>query len=174
VSKENVDGAGANANKREMALLILLLAVLVPLEIVCARLAYKTLGEVTSSLYLLVVGLNLVFILLAQRRRGLAAAGIVLLALAIIPYQLYLGDRLLRVQDEAGRIVAYAYEEKIATGDYPPTLEAYTFHDPDAAPFIQRYAVEADGSGFALAYRVGTDNTSHTYTSQTGWSYYAD
>jgi hypothetical protein len=170
----NVDSAGTKDDRTEKLLLILLLAALVPLEIVCARFAYETLGEVTSSLYLLAVGLNLVFILLAQRSRALAAVGIVLLALAIIPYQLLLGDRLLRLQDEAGRIVAYAYEEKIATGEYPPTLEAYTFHDPDVMPFIQRYDVEADGTGFTLAYRVGTENTSHTYISQTGWSYYAD
>ena len=163
-----------DGSKVEVFLFLLLVGVLVPLEVLCARLTFETLGEVTSLLYFTAVGLNLIFIVLAFRSRSLAALGVVLLALAIIPYQLYLGDRLFRVQAEASRIVTYAYEEKIATGDYPATLANYAFHDPDMEPFIQSYRVEQDGSGFSLYYRVGTENTSHSYTSQTGWSYYPD
>jgi len=163
-----------NINQAETLLFVLLVGTLVPLELFCARLAFETLGEVTSSLYFMAVGLNLIFVVLAYRSRALAALGVVILALAIIPYQLFLGDRLVRVQAEASRIVTYAYEERIATGDYPPTLANYAFHDPDVEPFIQSYRVEADGSGFSLYYRVGTETTSHSYRSQTGWSYYPD
>ena len=158
----------------EKWLFAILVIILVALELLCARLAYNTLGEVTSMLYFLAVGLNLVFILLAFRSRSIATIMILLLALIIIPYQFYLGNRLVRVQSEASRIVTYAYEEKTASGAYPPTLEDYEFHDAEMEPYIQRYDVEPDGGGFSLYYRVGTENTSHHYISQTGWGYYPD
>ena len=161
-------------NRVEIALFALLVGILVPLEVICARLAYETLGEITSLLYFIAIGLNLIFIVLAFYSRTLATLGIMLLALAIIPYQLFLGDRLVRVQGEASRIVTYVYEEKIDTGHYPLTLANYEFNDPHVAPFIQTYRVEADGQGFSLFYRVGTENTSHSYISQVGWGYYPD
>ena len=161
-------------NRVEILLFILLMGILVPLEVFCARLAFQTLGEVTSVLYFMALGLNLIFVVMAFRSRTLAALGIILLALVIIPYQLFLGVRLVRTQAEASRIVTYVYEEKIDTGDYPPTLANYKYHDPDMEEFIQSYRVEADSGGFSLYYRVGTENTSHSYISQVGWGYYPD
>jgi hypothetical protein len=163
-----------STKKVEILLFALLVGLLVPLEIFCTHLAFETIGEIVSTLYLWGVGLNLLFIVLAFRNRTLAALGVVLLAIAIIPYQLFLGHRLLRVQAEASRIVTYVYEEKIDTGEYPPTLANYEFHDPKMEQFIQSYRVEKDGSEFSLFYRVGTENTSHYYLSQMGWGYYPD
>ena len=161
-------------NRVEISLFILLVGILIPLEVFCARLAFETIGEVTSMLYFMALGLNLIFVLLAFRSRALATLGIILLALAIIPYQLFLGDRLVRIQAEASRIVTYVYEEKLATGDYPSTLANYKFHDPNVDAFIQSYRVDADSDGFSLFYRVGTETTSHSYISQVGWGYYPD
>jgi hypothetical protein len=161
-------------NRLEVSLFILLVGILITLEVFCARLAFETLGEVTSLMYYMALSLNLIFVLLALRNRTLAILGIIILALAIIPYQLFLGNRLLRTQAEASRIVTYVYEEKITTGDYPPTLANYKFQDPNVERFIQSYQVKADSSGFSLFYRVGTENTSHSYISQVGWGYYPD
>ena len=155
-------------------LFVLLMLVLLPLEIACAFLAYDTIGEVTSTLHFLAVGLNLVFVVVAARHPRAAALGSLALALAIVPHQLTLGDRLIRVQGEASRIVAYAYEERLATGAFPTDLAAYEYHDPATQEYIQRYAADEAAGGFFLAYRVGTENTSHTYTPENGWGYYPD
>jgi hypothetical protein len=155
-------------------LFILLMLVLVPLELACAYLAYETIGEIVSSLYFLAVALNLVFILVAIRYPRAAALGAVALALAIVPYQLMLGHRLLRVQAEASVIVAYAYEQRLATGEYPGDLADYEYRDSTARKYIQRYTTDGSMGGFFLAFRVGTESTSHTYSPENGWSYYPD
>lgn len=171
---EGKDVKNVNENRMGKLAFVLLVALLVPLEIFCAYLAFDTLGEVVSTLYFIAIGLNLIFVVLAFRSRTLATLGLLLLAMAIIPYQLYLGNRLLRVQDEAGRIVAYVYEVRVDTGEFPPTLAGYEFHDPEIEQFIRSYRVEQDGSEFSLFYRVGTEDTSHHFMSQSGWGYYPD
>jgi hypothetical protein len=160
--------------RSETALFISLMAALVPMEILCARAAHETLGEVTSALYFMAVGLNLPFLLLAIRSRAIAALGATVLAVSIIPYQLVLTDRLFRVQAEAARIVSYVYEQRLIRGDYPVDLSDYAFHDPGMAAFIQEYRRDEASGGFYLAYRVGTESTSHTYTPKGGWGYYPD
>ena len=86
------------------------------MELLCASLAFETIGEIVSTLYFWAVGLNLLFVVLAFRYRTLASLGVVILAMSIIPYQLFLGYRLVSVQVEASRIVSYVYEERIDTG----------------------------------------------------------
>jgi hypothetical protein len=160
--------------KQTALLFILLMQILVPLELACAYLAYETLGEITCTLYFLAVGFNLVFVVVAIRRPVPAALGAVVLGLAIIPYQLMLGHRLLRVQREACQIVAHVYETRPATGEYPSDLANYEYRDPDMESFIQSYRSDESVGGFVLSFRVGTENTSHTYTPESGWSYYPD
>ena len=152
----------------------LLLLVLVPLELVCAYLAYETIGEISSMLTYFAAGLNLILIVVALRYPRAAAAGAVLLGLAIVPYQLVLGDRLIRVQAEAAQIVGHVYEERLRTGQFPADLGAYTPLDPPTMAYIQRYERNGAVGGFFLAYRVGTESTSHSYTPDGGWSYYPD
>jgi hypothetical protein len=160
--------------KIEVLLFVLLMAVIVPLEVVCAFLAYETIGEVISALYFLALGINLLFILLALRSRSLAALGVVILALVIIPYQVVLGQRLLRVQAEAARIVTFVYEHKVNSGEYPPDLADYTFNDPEMKKYVQTYNLDESRGGFVLCYRVGTESTSHWYDPDNGWGYYPD
>lgn len=161
-------------NRTEIILFALLMIVLVPVEWLCARLAYSTLGAITSHLYeLAVVGINLVVVLVATRSRLAAATLAMVIALLIIPYQFVLGDRLLRVQAEAAGIVAYAYEYRVETGEFPADLDGYTFRDRAMAPFVQSYE-RSDELGFFLRYRVGTVNTSHLYSPAYGWGYDSD
>ncbi len=161
--------------KRPATLLfVLLMIVLVPLELACAYLAYETFGEITSHLYFFVVAINLAFIALAIGYPRAAALGAVVLGLVIIPFQLVLGYRLVRVQTEASRILGYVYEHRIDTGQYPEDLSDYEFHDSTMKNYIQVYRLDGSYGGFILAYRVGTESTSHTYSPDNGWSYYPD
>lgn len=151
----------------------LLFGSLVVIEFLCALLAYDTIGEVTSGIYILgVVLLNLMIAALAFRYRVAAVVGAVVVALLVIPYQVVLGHRLLRVQEEAGRIVAYAYEQRIHGGAFPSDLSGYKFHDAQMKTYVQDYQILGDE--FALRYRVGTESTSHWYSSVDGWGYYPD
>lgn len=158
----------------EGVLIGLVAIVVVALEVVSARLAYETLGAGASTLYGLATAINLPFILLAFRRRLLAIAGIVLLALVIVPYQFVLAERLWRVQTEAARIVAYAYETRVSASAYPTSLADYSFYDSTTEPFVKEYGLDAAAGGFILCYSVGTESTSHCYSPKNGWTYYAD
>jgi len=160
---------------REIALLGLLMALLVPVEVMCAQAAFETIGDITSYLYwvLVIVG-NCVVILTAVGSRTLAGTLALLLGLAIIPYQIALVRRHARVQTEAARIVAYAYETKVQTGEYPQDLSGYTYRDPKMSRFIQRYEASPESGGFRVVYRVGTETTSHWYSPKDGWLYYPD
>lgn len=170
----------AAAPRSEMKLLIALLAVLIfvlaLLEAASVYVAYHTLGEIPSLMYgLIVVAGNLGVLLLAWRSRRAAVVAALLLALAVVPYQVVLTVRLFRVQAEAARIVSHAYEERLRIGAYPADLTGYAFHDAAMRPFIQGYERnETDCGGFCLFYRVGTESTSHSYSPRNGWGYYPD
>lgn len=104
----------------------------------------------------------------------MGAVTCVVLAAAIIPYQLMLAKRLIDVQAEATRIVAFAYRAKADTGGFPADLSGYSFANPEVARFVQEYDRYRNTDGFQLLYRVGTESTSHWYSSKTGWGYYPD
>ncbi|MBN1818811.1 MAG: hypothetical protein JW828_15725 [Sedimentisphaerales bacterium] len=143
----------------------------VGLEWFCARLAYHTISEVTSGLYFLAVWLNLIFLVVAIRSPALASILTFLLAGLIIPYQLILGDRLLRLQTEAGRIVSYAYEVRLKEQQFPPDLSGYAYEDKALEKFFS-YGKSEDT--FRLTWYVGTKGTSHWYSPEEGWRYYPD
>ncbi len=160
--------------KAEWILFALLMITLILLEALCARLAYETLGEIMSTVYALLLVLNLVPLGLAVRNRAAAALVDVALALVIIPYQLILADRLWRAQAEANHVVAHLYEQRLSTGQYPPNLSEYRFRDPEMAAYIHDYQADEAQGGFVLSYWVGSSTTSHTYSPATGWTYYPD
>lgn len=161
--------------RTDVFLFALLLGVLIPLELLCALLAYETIGEITSSIYYIsIVGLNLLFLVVAFRYRVVAAMGVVGLALLIIPYQAILGNRLLRVQAEVTRLVSSVYEQKVMSGAFPSDLSGYTFSDAEMKTYIQSYQVSQTCEQFTVFYWVGTESTSHWYSSEDGWGYYPD
>ncbi|HQY92455.1 hypothetical protein [Caldilinea sp.] len=151
----------------------LLLSIIVGLEIVSAFLAFYTLGEVFRTLYFAAIALNVIFIALALRYPNAAVVGIFILALLIIPYQFWLTVRLWHLQNEAAAIVTYAYEEKLASGEYPVSLIDYNFHNEALAPYF-RYRTDSPECAFYVDYYVGSPTTSHSYCASQGWSYYPD
>ena len=160
--------------RAEVILFVLLLSILVALEATSAFLARETMGEITGVIYWFAIGLNVVFVALAFKYRAAAIVGMLLLALAIVPYQFGLAHRLWRVQNEAVRIVAYAYEQRLATNEFPADLGNYKFRDTDTQSYIQEYRVDKTVGGFRVCYFVGTISTSHCYSPINGWTYYPD
>jgi hypothetical protein len=161
--------------KSEILPFILLTGALIPLEFLCALLAYETLGEITSGIYFIgIIGINLLLIVLAFRYLTVSALGVVGLALLIIPYQIMLGNRLMRVQAETTRIVSFAYEQKAKSGTFPSDLSGYAFYDVEMKPYIQSYELGEVNKQFTVFYRIGTESSSHSYSSKDGWGYYPD
>jgi hypothetical protein len=160
---------------RAFLLFIALMIVAIAIELVCAWLAYHTIGEIVSSLMFLVVALNIVpIVLFAVRKQAFAVLVALVLVAAIVPYQAVLGYRLIAVQQEAVTVISYLYETKLHTGEYPADLSGYSFHDPSLSPFFHQYSRSAEHGGFTLCWYVGTPNTSHSYTPIHGWGYYPD
>jgi hypothetical protein len=151
---------------------------LVVLEIFCGKLAYETIGEIDSAVYFLIVAINLIPILLLilNKQKQLAIGIILLIGVAIVPYQLYLGNKLLALKEEAANITAYLYEQKIDNNIYPNDLSGYVFAFPalkNNFHYSDKSANDADQ--FDLSYYAGTADTSHFYNSDTKkWSYYTD
>jgi hypothetical protein len=161
--------------KSEIFLFIILICTFVPLEILCTLLAYETLGEITSKLYLIsTIGINLLLFVLFFRYQSVAILGVFVLALLIIPYQTMLGNRLMRVQAETIHIVAFVYEQKTTSGKFPSDLSRYSFHDVEMKTYIQSYQLDEADEKFTVFYRIGTESTSHWYSSKEGWGYYPD
>ena len=152
----------------------ILLLLAVPIEWYCARLAYHTVSEIESAVYFMAIGLNLPFLILALRWPKMGTIMVFLLAVGMIPYQLYLGQRLIDLQAESARIVAYAYEQKLVTGKYPSDLSGYTFSNPATQKFLQDYTYNDMDDSFSIFYSVGTPSTSHWYNPKQGWCYYPD
>lgn len=159
-------------------------------ESLCAILAYSTLGDLAGFAYVFgVILLNSIVVALSFRNRTAAVVGAVVVALLVIPYQVVLGHRWLIVQEEADRIVAYAYERRTSNGSFPADLSDYQFRNAYARTFIQgnylvlrgNFATDeqgqiyyVEGKGFELCYWVGIEGTPHCYTPATGWRYYSD
>src|SRR5512139_2483971 len=146
--------------KTEIILFVLFLSLLILVEMACGLLAYFTLGEVMSSFHFLPIGLNLLFALLFFRRRRVAIAGVVVLALLIIPVQVVLGIEVARVQAEATHIVTYVYGYRDQTGQYPANLDEYIFHDPALRQHFGSYQRDSAPAGFVLYYWAGSATNS--------------
>jgi hypothetical protein len=87
---------------------------------------------------------------------------------------LNLGYRFIEVQTEVAAIVSHAYDQKINSGEFPEDLTNYRYQNPDMEMYIQNYRLNEERGGFTVIYRVGTESTSHWFSSNDGWGYYPD
>lgn len=148
---------------------------LVVIEIFCAKLAFETLGEITSTLYFFVIAINVIPVLLLvfNKQKDLAIGIILVIGFIVVPYQVYLGNKLISLKEEAANITAYLYEQKMANNLYPKDISGYTFASPELKKNFNYNQEPA--SQFTLYYYVGIENTSHFYKSVTKkWGYYPD
>lgn len=154
---------------------VLVFLLLIILEIFSATLAFETIGEIYSSIYFIVVVFNIIpiFLLVLGKNKQLATLLMSLIALAVVPYQVYLGQRLLSLKEEAANITVYLYDYKVNNQDFPADLSMYEYKEPQLKKFFS-YNKEEAGK-FLLQYYVGSANTSHYLRSDIKrWHYYPD
>ena len=152
--------------------LLVLFAVVLPIEFGCGLLAFHTIGEIVSGLYRLLLLLNLVFLavfVIGFRRSAFVT--ILLLAFCIVPYQVTLGIRWWLVHNEAVRVVEFATQAKSETGAFPVDLSAHRFRNTSVKQYVF-YSSESDR--FRVSYYIGTPNTSHWCDNGGDWDYYPD
>lgn len=149
------------------------MVLLIAAEIACAELAWHTIGEVVSSLYVILIFFNIIPFLLGFTKFRRLAVGLALLcALLIIPYQVLLGYRWHLLRQETLSIVAHVNQVKKQTGEYPPNLSAYQFLHPRLQHHITYEYYEP--TNYSVYFYIGTPDTSHWYNSNSGWGYYPD
>lgn len=144
-------------------------------ELFCANLAFETLGEVMSALYLFIITINIVplLLLIVNKRRQLALGIIFLIGFVVIPYQFYLAQKLVSLKEEAANLTTYLYDQKKSTSVYPKDISGYLFTFPELKKNFN-YSRESENQ-FSLYYYVGSQTTSHFYHSDTKkWGYYPD
>lgn len=161
-----------------------LFVVAVGLEVAAARVAWETLGEIESALYLGLVLLNLVPLAVylvgttpidrPARARRLGWMGLGLLFLWIVPYQAYLAWWAVRLEREAARVVGWVYEQRLSEGAYPAGLEGYEPRDARAFQELDYQPDPASPREFVVSYSIGTRTTSHWYRPSSNWFYYPD
>jgi hypothetical protein len=157
--------------KRLLGLMVLL--ALVPLEVGAAALSHEMLGWVEFAFYCLALLVNLPLLALVLWRPLLGSVAALVLFLVLVPYQAVLGVRLFRLQQEADRIIAFAYQNRLSAGGYPADLESYEPSRPELMRFFH-YRLEPARGGFQLSYSVGSRNTGHLFAPELGWWYLED
>ena len=141
--------------------------ILIGLEVVAALLAIRTLNEITSELMFLIIGLNVIpGLLYIINFKKAALVGAVLIASAIVPYQLVLGHRYVQLKQESENVVDFVYDYYTTRGSFPSDLSEYDFENPTLSEYItyERQATQ----DFTLTYFVGDPLTAHFYHHQSG------
>lgn len=139
-------------------LFITLFVILGILEILSVIVSYFNYSIGFSGLLGHIVFLNfipLVFFII--RKLKLAFFSTLIIALLVIPYQIFLTYQLIIIKEESSNIVAYIYRYKLENGEFPETLEGYEFQYPQLKENIQHYG--SSGNDFQLRYHVGTSTT---------------
>lgn len=140
-----------------------------------AYLSYYTISEIHRAaiiLFLVLSNLLALSTLIVFRRR-LTFAVLLLIFVFVVPYQAWLGIRLVMLRCEAERIVAYSQHVRAQTGKYPQDLSGYQFAF-DSNRMHMDYKEKAWVGGFEISWYVGTPSTSHWYNPRYGWKYHPD
>jgi hypothetical protein len=161
--------------KRRLTILFLVgAAVLVPVEFLCVRSALETQGEVMQAALFVVLCGNLLCVPWLWRSPRVALIGLLVVGLLIIPYQVFLLDRLVRLNNEMIRLVDSRLRLRAEGKAIPATLDDFKFSDPKLRKFVWRYGVNDDCHEFWLEYFVVQPGITHSYSSDRGWFYYPD
>lgn len=161
--------------KREgLALFLFGLLVLIPTEYWCVQSALETQGEVMQAMLWALFWVNVVWIGIGAWSPRVAFIGLLVTALLIVPYQVFLLDRLTRLNSEMMQLVDARLRLRAEGKPIPPTLDDFKFSDPDMKRFIHGYGVSEDGKHFSISYFVVQPGITHSYSSKTGWFYYPD
>jgi hypothetical protein len=166
-------GTTKQVKKERFLALIILIAILWPLDIIASMVAWETAGEVASMyLIMLCICINIIGFLCLLLHFWSSVMVMVIFQLMLIGGQIFLAFRMHYVKAEAANIVSWAYSEKVKTGNYPKDLSNYVFLHPGYEKYIQDYGSSKDS--FAVLYFITSPNVSHYYGSEKGWGYYPD
>ena len=156
-----------------MVLYYVLFATAIIIELAFCRLAYWTIGEVSSFLITLVcIFANIFpFIALFKKDFGVCLLSSAIIFVLIVPSQLYYGYVLFDVYRESHYMIAYINSHKYEEGSYPESLDSYKFHKQYLKRYFRKYRKSNDD--FSFSYSIATENTSHSFTSS-GYFYYPD
>ncbi len=166
----------SDRDRRTVLLATTLLELSACMQLLGTLLANKTVGAVGQVPYfgaLLLLLVPAAALLHWPRVSTVLTIGLsAMFAVALLPQQLSLGERLYRLEAEARAIVDYADDELQRTGSPPPNLRGYSFRNPDLESSF-RYHVSRKG-GYRFSFWVVQPGISHWYDSTTGWGYYDD
>lgn len=140
---------------------------LFPLEIYFSMKAEFTLTE-NISLYFLLLSVFSGIIYFFSVLRQQFKRGIVILTtsfLVVIPFNLFLIDKLAKLKNEASDKIAWIYKQKEITGEYPNKLIESS---------NKSFYYKKNAGGFELSFVVFIDQTRYYYSSKEGWIYYSD
>ncbi|RFN59489.1 hypothetical protein DZ858_05360 [Marixanthomonas ophiurae] len=161
------------------------------IEIIASKMAFQNFGEVTSGFYKILIFTNILPILLFLFNfKKTALITLILIGLIIVPENLTLNNRLVKLKEESSNIILFAYQNKINNGSFPKNINEYKFKYPELKEHInytQKIINHSEDKEyikdhFGLIYHVGTRNTSHMlmksdYFDNSGyiqWYYYPD
>ncbi|RYG63086.1 hypothetical protein EON80_21890 [bacterium] len=149
------------------------MAVVIAVEIGCARLAWYTVHERVSQTLMMLVGLNVFPIYIYRLSQKKPAVGLALLGLFLsVPTQLFLGYQWRLLHTETLNVAAYAEQVKKQTGSYPLTLTNYRFIHPSIQGDLKYKRYRADDC--EVRFHLGSDSTEHSYSNGDGWWYSPD
>ncbi|GGW75091.1 hypothetical protein DFQ11_1183 [Winogradskyella epiphytica] len=132
--------------------------------------AFENFGEITSAIYHLLIFVNVIPILLfVFNFKKTALVALLILGTIIIPENLIVNNRLIKLKEETSNIILFAYQNKINNGSFPKNINGYKFKYPELKEYInytQEFINHSENKEylkdhFGLNYHVGTRNTSH-------------
>jgi hypothetical protein len=130
-------------------------------------------GEVMQGLFTLLVGLVAGSVLVGFYRRSAAFWCITLLGGSLLLWQAYQARKWTVIHEDVVAIVRFAEDARRNTGQYPQSLDGYTFKNARVKSHIYGFGTD-ETNGFRLTYFMNDPGITYWYSSKTGFGYYPD
>jgi|PlaIllAssembly_1097288.scaffolds.fasta_scaffold508346_2 hypothetical protein len=165
--------SGKQGQDISWAMLLSLAAVIVSTLCLLRYNVLYTEGEVMQGLFTLLVGLVAGSVLVGFYRRSMAVWCVTLLGGCLLLWQAYQTRKWTVIHEEIIAIVQFAEGVKRDTGQYPQSLDSYTFRNARVKSHVYGFEPEEAG-GFRLTYFMNDPGIAYWYSSKTGFGYYPD
>jgi len=148
---------------------------LISIEVFCIFQSYANYGWTMPILLSIIASFNILPILFFFIFKKEIAATIcaLIIGILIIPDQLYLMVKHIKLKEEVANISNYVYQRKLKVGEFPANINDYNFVYPNLKKDI---FYTCENRTFMIRYSVGTHSTTHWFDSgrMEKWSYYDD
>ncbi len=132
---------------------------------------YYTEGEIMVGVYAFATAGTAALLLLGLANRSLAAWLIVICGGSLVLWQAYQQRRWAILHEEVVGVLAHIHQIQQKTGNYPTTLDGYTFSHPEFKSHISYSFPEGKMS---LGYYLNNPGTGYWYHQDSGFGYYPD